>query len=211
MGKREREDPCRVCRHYHNYDEGEPCDICGHVGTSTKAAQIQVSSFPSEILPDFLYLGGFDTASNFKIDVTHGISHILNTVPSCENLYPSSFTYHRLRDEKALEFDNAIQFLDKCEIDKSRVLVNCMSGRNRSPAIVVGYLMKRKGWRLAESYQWVKQRRPTIDISPEFQQQLKEFEARLFGSRDGYGLSELNNQLQDLAFGPVNDNIRMDY
>ncbi|ESQ33235.1 hypothetical protein EUTSA_v10005655mg [Eutrema salsugineum] len=207
MGKREGEDPCRVCRHYHNYEKGETCDICGHYG---KAAPIQSSSFPSEILPEFLYLGGYDSASNFKVDETLGISRILNTVPLCENLYPRSFTYHRLQNEKALEFDSAIHFLEECENEKSRVLVHCMSGRNRSPAIVIAYLMKRKRWSLAESYQWVQNRRPSIDISTEFQQQLREFEKRLTKSRDGYGLPELNNQLQDLAFEPVNDDIRMD-
>lgn len=37
---------------------------------------------------------------------------------------------------------------------------------NRSPAIVIAYLMKCKGWRLAQSYQWVKDRRPVVEISP---------------------------------------------
>ncbi|KHG28955.1 Protein-tyrosine-phosphatase IBR5 -like protein [Gossypium arboreum] len=35
----------------------------------------------------------------------------------------------------------------------------------RSPAIVVAFLMKSKGWRLPQSYQWVKERRPSVDIS----------------------------------------------
>ncbi|KAK5836419.1 hypothetical protein PVK06_012207 [Gossypium arboreum] len=36
---------------------------------------------------------------------------------------------------------------------------------SRSPAIVVAFLMKSKGWRLPQSYQWVKERRPSVDIS----------------------------------------------
>lgn len=36
---------------------------------------------------------------------------------------------------------------------------------DRSPAIVIAYLMKSKGWRLAQSYQWVKERRPSVDLS----------------------------------------------
>ena len=35
----------------------------------------------------------------------------------------------------------------------------------RSPAIVISYLMKCKGWRLAQSYQWVKERRPSVELS----------------------------------------------
>lgn len=35
----------------------------------------------------------------------------------------------------------------------------------RSPAIVIAYLMKCKGWRLAQSYQWVKERRPSVELT----------------------------------------------
>jgi dual specificity MAP kinase phosphatase len=36
---------------------------------------------------------------------------------------------------------------------------------NRSAAVVIAYLMKAKGWRLAQSFQWVKERRPQINLS----------------------------------------------
>lgn len=35
----------------------------------------------------------------------------------------------------------------------------------RSPTVIIGYLMKLRGWRLAESYKWVKDKRPNIKIS----------------------------------------------
>lgn len=34
----------------------------------------------------------------------------------------------------------------------------------RAPAVVISYLMKKRGWRLAESYRWVKDKRPSIKI-----------------------------------------------
>ncbi|KAG5034876.1 hypothetical protein JHK87_009786 [Glycine soja] len=40
-----------------------------------------------------------------------------------------------------------------------------MSGKSRSPAIVIAYLMKSKGWRLVHSYQWVKERRPSVELT----------------------------------------------
>ncbi|KAF3550331.1 hypothetical protein DY000_02005076 [Brassica cretica] len=169
MRKRERENPCSLCGHYHKYEEGEVCGICGHRmpdPSDVPAPQVHVSAFPSEILPEFLFLGSYDNASRSELLKTQGISRVLNTVPMCQNLYRNSFTYHGLSDEKVLQFDDAIKFLDQCEKDKARVLVHCMSGKSRSPAVVIAYLMKRKGWRLAESHQWVKQRRPTTDISP---------------------------------------------
>ncbi|KAK7276483.1 hypothetical protein RIF29_17623 [Crotalaria pallida] len=188
MRKRERENPCAVCGHYHKYEEGEVCSICGHrLTVGSEKTTVQVSAFPSVILPEFLYLGSYDNASRSELLKTQGITRILNTVPSCQNLYKNSFTYHCLPDDKALPFDEGIQFLEQCEKDKARVLVHCMSGKNRSPAIVIAYLMKAKGWRLAQSYQWVKERRPSVELTEGVYQQLQELEHKIFGSNDGGG------------------------
>lgn len=42
--------------------------------------------------------------------------------------------------------------------------VTCLPYRARSPSVVIAYLMKKRGWRLAESYKWVKDKRQTINI-----------------------------------------------
>lgn len=79
MRKRERENPCGVCGHYHKYEEGEVCGICGHrIPATSEKTSIQVSAFPSEILPDFLYLGSYDNASRSELLKTQGISRVLN-------------------------------------------------------------------------------------------------------------------------------------
>ncbi|GMI98543.1 DUAL SPECIFICITY PROTEIN PHOSPHATASE 1E, indole-3-butyric acid response 5 [Hibiscus trionum] len=188
MRKRERENPCGICGHYHKYEEGEVCGICGHrTPVSSDKTSLEVSAFPSVILPDFLYLGSYDNASRSELLKTQGITRVLNTVPACQNLYKNSFTYHCLQDDKILQFDDAIQFLEQCERDKARVLAHCMSGKNRSPAIVIAFLMKSKGWRLPQSYQWVKERRPSVDISQAIYQQLQEYEQKLFGSSNNSG------------------------
>ncbi|CAO2812810.1 unnamed protein product [Amaranthus hypochondriacus] len=181
MRKRERENPCLICGHYHKYEEGEVCGICGHrMPNTSEKSSISVGAFPSEIFPDFLYLGSYDNASRSELLKAQGISRILNTVPSCQNLYRNSFIYHSLQDDKSLQFEDAIQFLEQCEREKARVLVHCMTGKSRSPAIVIAYLMKCKGWRLAQSYQWVKERRPSVELTEAVSQQLQEYERKLF-------------------------------
>ncbi|MQM17183.1 hypothetical protein Taro_050151 [Colocasia esculenta] len=198
MRKRERENPCGVCGHYHRYEEGEVCGVCGHraapAAPTAEGAPAQQggSAFPSEILGGFLYLGSYDNASRGELLKTQGISRILNTVPSCQNLYKNSFTYHCLQDDKTLQFDDAFQFLEQCEKDRARVLVHCMSGRSRSPAVVIAYLMKSKGWRLVQGHHWVKERRPSVDLSPAVYQQLLDYEQRIFGSNEA-------NQVQNSA------------
>ncbi|KAL7000002.1 protein-tyrosine-phosphatase [Sarracenia purpurea var. burkii] len=66
-------------------------------------------------------------------------------------------------------------------MDRARVLVHCMSGKSRSPAIVIAFLMKSKGWRLGQSYQWVKERRPSVELTQAVYQQLQEYEQKIFG------------------------------
>ncbi|KAK8717772.1 hypothetical protein V6N13_045029 [Hibiscus sabdariffa] len=65
-----------------------------------------------------------------------------------------------------------------------------------SPAIVIAFLMKSKGWRLPQSYQWVKECRPSVDINQDMYQQLQEYEQKLFGSSN-------NNNPALLAFQPA--------
>ena len=82
MRKRERENPCGVCGHYHKYEEGEVCGICGHrAPVSSDKTSLQVSAFPSLILPDFLYLGSYDNASRSELLKTQGITRVLNVRP----------------------------------------------------------------------------------------------------------------------------------
>ncbi|XP_074365542.1 protein-tyrosine-phosphatase IBR5-like isoform X2 [Apium graveolens] len=185
MRKRERENACGVCGHYHS--QQDTCGICGHRVPDAHQSAAQLSAFPSQILPEFLFLGSYDNASRSELLKTQGISRVLNTVPACQNLYKNTFTYHCLQDEQSIPFDDAVNFLEQCEKDRARVLVHCMSGKNRSPAVVVAYLMKSKGWRLGQSYQWVKERRPSVEINQALYQQLQDFERKIFGNIENNG------------------------
>ncbi|URE21088.1 DSPc [Musa troglodytarum] len=224
MRKRERENPCDVCGHYHKYEEGEVCGVCGHRVPAAFERPIQpASAFPSEILTDFLYLGSYDNASRGEILKTLRITHILNTVPACQNLYKNSFTYHCLQDDKVLQFDDAIQFLVPC-INKDMYypdLLHSNATRSRhvflstvcwakigwSPAIVMAYLMKCKGWRFAQSFQWVRDRRSTVELSPAVHQQLLDYEQKIFGSGEAMAMRPVlpPESLPSFGFGlPVN-------
>lgn len=89
MRKRERENPCGICGHYHKFEEGEICGVCGHrAPVSSDKTSLQVSAFPSVILPDFLYLGSYDNASRSELLKTQGITRVLNVSrPSFDALF----------------------------------------------------------------------------------------------------------------------------
>ena len=75
--KRDREEPCYVCGHYHDFEHGETCSTCGHV-LSTVERKTFETVLPANIIPGFLYLGSYDTASRSEMLKAMGISHILN-------------------------------------------------------------------------------------------------------------------------------------
>lgn len=182
MRKRERENPCFLCNHYHKYEEGEPCGVCGHRMMADTEKGPQESAFSTEILPNFLYLGSYDNASRSELLKAQGIGRILNTVPGCQNLYKNSFVYHCITSDGDIPFDECVAFIEETRQKEERVLVHCMSGQNRSPAVVMAYLMRHKGWRLPECYQWVKDRRPSVNISPAMARQLQDYEERALPS-----------------------------
>ncbi|KAK9821954.1 hypothetical protein WJX81_002268 [Elliptochloris bilobata] len=181
--KREREEPCHVCQHYHDYEGGEPCGVCGHRLEPQQAAGPQESVYPTEVLPGFLFLGSYDNASRTEVLKTLGITHVLNTVPACPELYKNSFSYHTVRATPP-DYQECFAFLDQVEREqgKLRVLVHCMTGVSKSPAVVIAYIMKLRQWRLSESYKWVKDKRPTISLSAEEAQRLQALEVSLLGA-----------------------------
>lgn len=73
--------PCSILTLYAlsvlQYENGEPCTVCGHVMTTTERRQ-QESVLPTAIIPGSLYLGSYDTASRSEILKAMGITHILN-------------------------------------------------------------------------------------------------------------------------------------
>ena len=68
------------------------------------SAERAPSAFPSEILPDFLYLGTYDHSARAETLKAIGIKDILNCVgPSCQNLHKNSFNYHTVGSSSTSE------------------------------------------------------------------------------------------------------------
>jgi hypothetical protein len=67
-----------VCGHYHKFEDGEVCGICGHRLQEATEKGPQQSAFSTEILPQFLYLGSYDNASRAELLKAQNITRILN-------------------------------------------------------------------------------------------------------------------------------------
>lgn len=142
----------------------------------------------SEIIPGFLYLGsGLDAMDILELE-TRKIEYILNLTkewPATKNL-PEKIKFKRVEyfdDElQVLEthLESAISFIDTAKQNNSKILVHCIIGKSRSPAVVIAYLMYSKKMNLSEAYHYVKKSRSFIHPNDGFIKQLMEIEKKLF-------------------------------
>jgi len=103
-------------------------------------------------------------------------------VPTSQALFKNTFTYHTVSCSPP-EWEECFAFLDAARAANAKVMVYCMTCASRSPAVVVGYLMRLRGWRLGEAYRWVRDKRgPGVRISPGDTTRLAELEASMYGT-----------------------------
>lgn len=109
------------------------------------------------------------------------MTHLLNTVLTSSELYKNTFCYHTVSSNPP-KLPECIEFLERVEKEENgKVMVYCMSGQSRSPTVIIAYLMKSRGWRLLESYKWVKEKRAMINLNAEDKKKLMAYETELFG------------------------------
>lgn len=141
---------------------------------------------PSRI-NDYLWLGSARHASNRVFLEKHGIAYILCVHTSMR--MHSGFTQKHvpLSDygetdllEKSL--DKCIQFIDSARKTGKCVLVHCHQGINRSPTVVLAYLMAREQLSLEAAYNLTVARRPQICPHEKYMEQLQAYELKLRGT-----------------------------
>ncbi|EJD06569.1 phosphatases II, partial [Fomitiporia mediterranea MF3/22] len=96
------------------------------------------------------------------------ITHVLSLGEHTEDDLPPEITVKKivLEDNDRVKFedilDEACQFIDEGTKGNNMVLVHCFLGSSRSPAVVINYLYRRKGFSMPCSYFFVAKRRPGI-------------------------------------------------
>ena len=94
--KRERENPCFICNHYHNFEAGELCTVCGHGPAATVERAPPPSAFPTLVVPDLLYLGSYDHAARAELLKAMGVKRILNVRAPCTQREATQLAQGRL-------------------------------------------------------------------------------------------------------------------
>lgn len=175
---------CAACEHYH--DRGTTCAECGHVrareerSEDARAARAESAArerTPVEVIDRFLLVGSFEHTSGERALLSAGVRTVINAAPACQPCCSGrwlSVVNLNAESEDAgarLDLRHACERLQSLhersrnalEVDKSqpvRVLVYCMTGRSRAPAVATAYVMFKMRLSLRDALAYVESRYP---------------------------------------------------
>ncbi|CAM6093498.1 unnamed protein product [Calypogeia fissa] len=152
------------------------------------AKYLRNDNVPSE-LQQGLYLGSIGAAFNKGLLQNLNVTHILSVVNAVDIPFPHDFKYLRIEVLDSAEVDLAqhfnacFSFIDEARAAGGGVLVHCFAGRSRSVTIVLAYLMRTYGMRLAQALAHVTSRRRVAQPNPGFMRQLQNYDQILEATR----------------------------
>jgi len=173
----------------------------------------------TEILDGCLYLSGAAPLTATKLE-SLGITAIVCALTEVEerNVVSSSYLnssipkiYVRMLDSEASDisiyFDSIGKFIDE-EISRGgKVLVHCLAGVSRSPALVIAYLIRYKNYTLMDAYDYVALKRKIIEPNDGFFAQLLAYERQL--KTDSTTMTKAFMEVREIQDGPLSEEIMM--
>lgn len=150
------------------------------------AAAPSANNIAVQILP-YLYLGPHSSTAPVSA-VALGITHIIS-VGARPHGGHASISYHRLSladdpsadiTKPALLAAEVIEAARQARPD-AKILVHCVAGISRSPAIIASYLVREAGMTLRQALAVLVRARPNVRPNDGFVVQLKELEQQIRG------------------------------
>ena len=143
-------------------------------------------------ITDKIYLGDEEGAIDYEFLKTEGIHYVLSIIPNPPK-YPDDMNINlmHLDIEDCLTINinyyikKSIEFIEKAD----KIYVHCSCGVNRSPAIIIGYLMWKTHSNYEEVFDYVQKRRDCIELNNLFIIQLHKFQKIL--KSNGYNLEKI--------------------
>jgi protein-tyrosine phosphatase len=133
----------------------------------------------------YLWLSGIHDAMNQKWLQRANITHIVNLSHVNLHSYPSRIHVMPIPVDDNHEanlapfFEAANRWIDAAIQNGGTVLVHCVSGKSRSPSIVIGYLMWKEGWNLQQATTYLQSHRSIVSPNSVFRKQLETYETTL--------------------------------
>ena len=158
------------------------------LGQLLTTEEIKKSNNISKIT-DKIYIGDEEGALDYDFLKTEQIHYVLSILPNPPT-YPEDMNIKvmHLSIEESLTINinyyiiKCINFIDKAD----KIFVHCSCGVNRSPAIIIGYLMWKTHSSYDEVFDFVKNRRECIELNNLFIMQLHKFQNLLKNNNYNY-------------------------
>ena len=165
-------------------NEKKECELC-HKLVASHTYKFHFYSHPSKIL-NWLFLGTFKNANNFDEINTFGIKHILNcAVEIIPKNIPNNIKYchiNMLDDQNidiTLYFKKAFGFIEQARKKGEKILIHCKLGISRSPALLIGYFIKYRGFTTDSALEFIRSKRSQVHPNIGFIEQLYSYEKSL--------------------------------
>ena len=132
---------------------------------------------PTHVI-DNIYIGNAYNASDYYTLQNYKITHIVNISEEISNYFPDHFNYLQidiLDDKNASitpHLDDFINYVDNVPSNEN-VFVHCFMGSSRSASLVLVYLIRKHNMTFTDAYNFLKQKRPIVNLNVEFAKQIK--------------------------------------
>uniref|UniRef100_A0A7S1LEL6 protein-tyrosine-phosphatase n=1 Tax=Neobodo designis TaxID=312471 RepID=A0A7S1LEL6_NEODS len=140
---------------------------------------------PMSCIREHLFIGSWRDIEEPETLRAAGITHVLNVAKEVDPAHHDGLegfcSMHiplvdEHRENIVQHLECACTFIEAARNEGGRVLVHCRRGISRSPAIVVGYLMRQDGLEFDEAVSFVKQRRLCTSLNIAFREFLMAYE-----------------------------------
>lgn len=174
--------------HHHHHHESSPPQTAPPVQNPIHLLSTNdkdIDNHPMTHIIDGLYIGSESNAKNLEELSTEQIRNIVNVTSHVPLYHSEQFQYCHLpaddtQKQNLLEyFDRAYSFIHQAIEKNEKVLVHCVAGISRSPAIVIGFLMRYAKMSMNDAYDFVKRKRAIVSPNLNFMGQLLEYEKKL--------------------------------
>ena len=133
------------------------------------------------------YLGNAYNSRDYIKLKENNIGLIVNCTKDVPNFFPNEFNYINVCVEDT-NTNSIIDLLDKILIDinnyitnnnNKNVLIHCFMGSSRSASILIGYMIKYMGLNRRDSLNFLKEKRPIVNLNNNFFKELGIYETNI--------------------------------
>jgi dual specificity MAP kinase phosphatase len=153
--------------------------------SSQVTPHLDYQDYPMTRIIDGLFIGSESNAKNLEELSSEQIRYIVNVTSHLPLYHSDKLHYYQIPADDTQKqnlidyFDEAYRFIRNAIDNNEKVLVHCVAGISRSPAIVISFLMRYAHMNMNDAYEFVKSKRSIVSPNLNFMGQLLQYEQKL--------------------------------